>query len=96
MEREEFKKKYFTDNFYWLQLCDFQELQRIAIEMGLTWHTGDIDIMQESPHNNLVMFKGEYFQSAGFFITDAKYGEAVVWKDMIADYHCITPHQLGE
>ena len=45
MKLQEFKQKYFTNNFYWVNENNYKQLQEIAIEVGCLCHTGTKDII---------------------------------------------------
>jgi hypothetical protein len=89
MNKKEFKAKYFHHSFYWVKADVFEELQRIAIEMGLTWHTGDTDSLKWIGQRNLCMFDG-YFQQCDMWIRGAKYGDPVDFTEMKAAYDNLT------
>ena len=98
MKRDEFKNKYFNKNFYWINDDNFVKIQEIAIEMGLTWHTGDTNIQEKTMGaiENLVMFEGGYFQQTAFYSPDYGWGEPVNYDEMINDYnHLTSPATIG-
>lgn len=45
MNLQEFKQKYFTNNFYWVNKNNYKQLQEIALEVGCLCHTGKKDII---------------------------------------------------
>lgn len=50
----EFKKKYFTNNFYWVDKENYKRLQEIALETGCFCHTGKSEIIEwHDGFNNL-------------------------------------------
>lgn len=61
MNLKEFKSKYFTNNFYWVDENNFEKLQEIAFSVGCRWCTKDKKIIKwisevskdKFPHNNL-------------------------------------------
>ena len=46
MTKEEFKQKYFTNNFYWVNKDNYKKLQEIALEVGCLCHTGHSEIIE--------------------------------------------------
>ena len=57
MTKEEFKQKYFTDNFYWVNEDNYKELQEIGIEVGCLCHTGKPEIIKWHDGFNNLGFK---------------------------------------
>lgn len=54
MKLQEFKQKYFTNNFYWVNENNYKQLQEIALEVGCLCHTGEKDIINwHEGFNNL-------------------------------------------
>lgn len=54
MKLQEFKQKYFTNNFYWVNEKNYKQLQEIALEVGCLCHTGKKDIINwHEGFNNL-------------------------------------------
>ena len=45
-DKEEFKKKYFSNNFYWVTFSNHIMLQYIAIEVGCLLHTGEPEMIK--------------------------------------------------
>lgn len=45
MTKSEFKQKYFTNNFYWVDENNYRQLQEIALEVGCLCHTGKKEII---------------------------------------------------
>lgn len=45
MTREEFKQKYFTNNFYWVNENNYKMLQEIGLEVGCLCHTMEKEII---------------------------------------------------
>ena len=88
MTRQEFKKKYFTNNFYWVNEKNHKQLQDIGIEFGclnplgypgkIQWHEG---------FNNLGFRpNGDHptkFQKEGF-LSDKE--SATSFEEMLDDY----------
>ncbi len=90
-----FMGKYFEDAFYWTETKEvWEELQKVAIRLGLLWHTGDSEIVlfEDTKNRNLVMFKPDasrdfrYFQSVGFYVDGYSYGKPIDFKKMLEDY----------
>lgn len=53
-EKEQFKKKYFTNNFYWVNESNYKRLQEIALDVGCLLHTGEQEIIEwHKGFNNL-------------------------------------------
>ena len=46
MTKLEFKQKYFTNNFYWVNESNHEKLQQIGLEFGCLCHTGDASIIK--------------------------------------------------
>jgi hypothetical protein len=46
MDLKEFKQKYFTNNFYWVNENNHQQLQEIALKVGCLCHTMKKDIIK--------------------------------------------------
>ena len=46
MTKQEFKKKYFTDNFYWVDSNTSEPLQKIGLEMDCVTSIGDSSIIE--------------------------------------------------
>jgi len=73
MNLQEFKQKYFTNNFYWVNKKNYQQLQEIAIEVGCLCHTLEKDIIEwhkgfnnlgfrtYDKNNNITVFQKEPF-----------------------------------
>lgn len=69
--KQEFKQKYFFDNFYWINKENYKKLQEIAIEMGCICHTGSAEIIEwhegfnnlgfRTYNNNVTVFQKEAF-----------------------------------
>jgi hypothetical protein len=87
MNKLEFKEKHLNNAFYWINRGNFERLQEIAIECGLTWHTGDTDVLPFDKYNlkNLVMFDG-YFQSVPFYSPAHSYGDPKDFDEMLEAY----------
>lgn len=93
MKQEDFKHKYFTNNFYWVDKENYKILQEIAIESGCLCHTGKAEIIEwhdgfknlgfrtYEKNNNVTMFQKEPFLLHNHTATD--------FKQMLSDYHSI-------
>ena len=91
MTNIEFKAKYFTYSFYWVDEYNFRHLQALALKLGLTWHTGCRKISNwKQGINNLVMFPQGHFQRVTCYFPDAEYGKPVDFEQMLSDYRHIT------
>ena len=93
MEIEEFKQKYFTDNFYWVNQSNYKELQEIGIEFGcvnpnkdksiIEWHNGfaNLGFRTYKRNGNVTVFQKEPFLPYN--------QKATSFEDMISDYSTI-------
>ncbi len=70
MTKQEFKDKYFHNNFYWVNKENYKQLQEIGIEMGCLCHTGEKEIIDWHEgfvnlgfrtNNNVTYFQKEPF-----------------------------------
>jgi len=73
MTKSEFKQKYFTNNFYWVNKSNYKQLQEIALEVGCLCHTGKPEIINwhegftnlgfrtYKKNNNIPVFQKELF-----------------------------------
>ena len=73
MELKEFKQKYFTNNFYWVNKENHLELQEIGIKVGclnplgkqevIDWHEGfkNLGFRTYERNNNITKFQKEPF-----------------------------------
>lgn len=71
--KEDFKKEYFTNNFYWVNESNYEQLQNIALEMGclchtmkseiIKWHEGfkNLGFRTYEKNNNVTVFQKEPF-----------------------------------
>jgi hypothetical protein len=87
---EDFKQKYFTDNFYWVNKENYKQLQEIAIEVGCLCHNGKSEIIEwhegfknlgfrtYEKNNNITVFQKEPFLIGGKTPTD--------YNEMLIDY----------
>ena len=88
--KEDFKSKYFADNFYWVNNGNYRELQEIAISVGCLCHTGKPEIIEwhdgfkclgfrtYERNNNVTFFQKEAFLLHTKTATD--------FKEMINDF----------
>lgn len=96
MEAREFKRIYFTDNFYWVKKENYKRLQEIAIEFGCLCHTGKPEIIEwhegfknlgfrtYEKNKNVTVFQKEAFLISGHQPTN--------YNQMLLDYSKITAH----
>jgi len=80
--KEQFKNKYFSNNFYWVNESNYKKLQEIAIEVGCICHTGKKEIIEwhegfknlgfrtYEKNRNITVFKKEPFLMEGHEATD--------------------------
>lgn len=73
MNKEEFKKKYFTDSFYWINENNYKKIQEIGIEFGclnsigttsiIEFHKGftNLGFRTYERNNNITVFQKEPF-----------------------------------
>lgn len=94
MTKTEFKTKYFTNNFYWVNENNYKKLQEIAIEVGCLCHTGKAQIIEwHEGFNNLGFRTYEknsnitVFQKESFLLYNQK---ATDFNEMISNYGLIT------
>lgn len=103
MDRKDFQDKYLTDAFFFVEnRKQFETLQKIGIEFGLTNHTGNAELIEYDMHNvsidlapmpnvkvakNLTFFPQGYFQQSCFWVRGARYGEPKDFKEFITDYN---------
>ena len=85
-----FKEKYFTNNFYWVNKENYQQLQKIALEVGCLCHTGKQEFIKwHEGFNNLGFRTYEknnnvtVFQKEPFLMHNEK---ATDFEEMIAEY----------
>lgn len=93
MTKDEFKSKYFTDNFYWINKENYIQLQLIGIEMGclcptrkpnvISWHEGFncSGFRTYERNNNVTIFQKEPFLVHGKKTTD--------YDQMLKDYNSL-------
>lgn len=89
MTIEEFKKKYFTHNFYWVDKKNYKQLQEIAIQVGCLCHTNDKTIIEWHEGFNNLAFRTEknsgitFFQKEPFLLHNEK---ATDFDEMLMSY----------
>ena len=65
MNLQEFKQKYFTNNFYWVNENNYQLLQDIALEVGCLCHTMKKDTIK--------WWKNKRHQEVDFVLKDHQF-----------------------
>ena len=90
MKELQFKLKYFTDNFYWVNKYNYKKLQEIGFEMGclnpngeksiIEWHEGFKNLGFRTYKKNKFT---TYFQKEAFLIGGKK---ATDYNQMLLDY----------
>lgn len=90
MKQQDFKEKYFTDNFYWVNEDNYKQLQEIGVEIGCVNPNGDSSIINwhEGFHNlgfrtanGITKFQKECF--LGYNQTPTNYNEMLENYDKI-------------
>lgn len=91
MTKKEFKDKYFTNNFYWINEENYKTIQKIGIEIGclnpngerqaIEWHEGfkNLGFRTYEKNNNVTKFQKEPFLLHNEEATD--------YNEMIAEYN---------
>jgi len=98
-----FIKKWLTNSFFFVENREqFETLQKIGIEFGLTNHIKTTELIEYDMHNvskeiaplpnrkvskNLTFFPEGYFQESGFWVQDASYGEPKNYDKFIKEYN---------
>lgn len=81
MTRQQFKDKYLTNAFFWINKENHLKIQEILQEFGIKCHAGKGFINWHDNFKNLVTFEPdkwhdfEYYQKADMWIPNARYGE---------------------
>ena len=95
MKKEEFKQKYFTNNFYWVNENNYQQLQEIGIEMGCVNPCGEKSIIDyHKGFRNLGFRTYEHnssvtrFQKEPFLLHNQT---ATSFEEMIEEYRALKP-----
>jgi hypothetical protein len=92
MIRSEFKAKYLTNAFYWVNKSNYLILQQIFQEFGILCHTGEGIINWHDKFHNLCTFPPdkwndfEYYQKVDCWFPNCSYGEPKNYTDMLIDY----------
>jgi len=98
MNREEFKEKYLTNSFYWVNQHNHQTLQLIFKEFDIHCHMGvdkEMLITWHDTFKNLVTFPKdqwhnfEYYQKSDMWIPNIRYGEPKNYSEMIYEYNLL-------
>ena len=105
MNRDEFKNKYLTNAFFFVDSrYQFEKLQEIGIEFGLVSPTGDKSLIEYDMYNvstsiapkpnvnvakNLTFFPDGRFQKSSFWVKGARYGEPKSFDKFIKDYNSL-------
>lgn len=89
----EFKQKYFTNNFYWVNENNYKQLQEIAINVGcichtggkviINWHNGfkNLGFRTHEKNDNITVFQKEPFLING--------ENATSFEEMVINYNLI-------
>lgn len=92
-DTQSFKEKYFTNNFYWVNEGNYEQLQSIALEVGclnplgdksiIQWHEGfkNLGFRTYERNNNVTKFQKEPFLLGGETATN--------FDEMIKDYESL-------
>ena len=95
MNKQEFKQKYFTDSYYWINENNYKQLQEIGLEVGCLCHTGKSEIIEwhegfknlgfrtYEKNNNVTVFQKEPFLQRGEVASN--------FDEMLSDYQALTP-----
>jgi hypothetical protein len=93
MKLAEFKQKYFTNNFYWINKENHYKLQEIALNVGclchtlkfeiIEWHDGfkNLGFRTYERNNNITVFQKEPFLQGSETATD--------YNQMLNDYQLL-------
>lgn len=95
MKELQFKIKYFTDNFYWVNKDNYKKLQEIGVEMGCLNPSGKESLIgwhEEFRNLGFRTYKKNkfvtYFQKEPFLIGGKK---ATDYNQMLLDYEKLNP-----
>ena len=92
MTKEDFRNKYFTDNFYWINEDNYKELQEIGIEMGCVNPNGESSIINWHKDFHNLGFRTKdgvtKFQKECFLVHNKT---ATNYNQMLEDYY-----EIGE
>lgn len=93
MTKEEFKKKYFTNNFYWVNEQNHLVLQEIALLVGCLCFTGKAEVINYHEGFNCLGFRTyernnwiTVFQKEGFLMHNE---QATNFNEMMLNYKLI-------
>lgn len=93
MTKQEFKEKYLTNAFYWVNEDNYLKLQDIFQEFGIKCHTGNHNLIGwHEGFKNLVTFPPdkwhdfEYYQKVDCWFPNARYGEPKDYELMLSEY----------
>ena len=92
MSRDEFKKKYLIDAFFWIDKANHIKIQEILYDFGFVCHVRTGFIRWHESFNNLVTFGPdkfhdfEYYQKVDVWIPGARYGEPKDLKQLFSHY----------
>lgn len=105
MDREQFKKEFLTDAFFFVKSREeFETLQKVGLEFGLKNPNGDESIIHYDLHDisttlapepgvkvakNLTFFPCGKFQKSGFWVSGASYGDPKFFDDFINAYNSL-------
>jgi len=93
MTREEFKQKYFTNNFYWINENNYKRVQQIGIELGclnprqeseiINFHKGftNLGFRTYEKNNGITVFQKEPFLLHNEVATD--YQEMLIYHNKL-------------
>ena len=91
---QDFKDKYFTNNFYWVDESNYLELQKIGIKLGclchtkkpeiINWHEGFVNLAFRTyeKNDNITVFQKEPFLCGN--------EKATSFNEMIYEYKLLT------
>ena len=89
----QFKNKYFTNNFYWVNESNYKKLQEIGVELGclnpngttsiIEWHDGfkNLGFRTYESNNFITRFQKEAFLISGKSATD--------YEEMLTEYELL-------
>lgn len=88
--KQEFKQKYFTNNFYWVNKNNYRKIQEIAIELGCLLHTGQPEIIGWHEGFKNIGFRtrgGQTFFQKEAFLTEKE--NATDYDAMLSEYNTL-------
>ena len=96
MTQEEFKEKYFTNNFYWVNFDNHINIQAIALKVGCLLHTGKAEMIDWHEGLNNLGFRTRngttWIQKEEFLLGSE---DATDYQEMARDYRKLL-HELKE